>query len=295
MIDSAPSYSGASNILPGGSNQCSWTAGYAKGSTTLTLSNCGSAPPSNHIIMLDQANDATDTNGIYVCDETSSGSCNYDGTGGITGRVISGRSHSQIQVADVTGVTSQGGGSYSITISPGIYFTNVRSTQSPGARWTGQTQLNGLENLTVDGSQDGFSSVGMYDCIKCWVRNVALLIGARSSIYMRQSAFDVIRDSYFYESQGHQQVSYNIEAQIASGFLIENNIMHRTTEPMIFNGSSGAVVAYNFGIDNYAFANYTWGPFVSHSAGISFNLWERNNWSYKKTNDAWGSSTQHTY
>jgi len=295
MIDSSPSYSGSSNILPGGSNQCSWSGGYAKGSTTLTFSNCGSAPPSNHIIMLDQANDSTDTNGIYVCDERSSGSCNYDGTGGSTGRIISGVTHSQIQVAYVTGVTSQGAGSYSVTISPGVYFTNIRSSQSPGAWWTGQTQLNGLENLSVDGSQDGYSTVGMYDCYQCWIRNVTLLNGARSSVYMRQSAFDVIRDSYFYEAQGHQSVSYNIEAQIASGFLVENNIMHRTTEPMIFNGSSGGVVAYNFGINNYAFSGYTWGPFVSHSAGNSFNLWEGNNWSWNESDDAWGSSTQQTY
>ncbi|MBS1806274.1 MAG: hypothetical protein JST28_23270 [Acidobacteria bacterium] len=295
MIDGSPMYYGNQEILSGGSQQCSWTAGYAKGSTTITLSNCGSAPPSNHLIFLDQANDSSDTGGVYVCDETTNSSCNYDGTGGAFGRKINGVSHSQVQATYVTGVTSSGGGTYTVTISPGVYFTNIRSSQGPGAWWSGQTQLNGLEDLTVDGSSDSNSTVGMYDCYQCWVKNVTLLNGARSSIFMRQSGFDVIRDSYFYQAQGHQQISYNIESQIASGFLIENNIMQQTTEPMIFNGSSGGVVAYNLGVGLISFPSTTWGPFASHTAGNSFNLWEGNTWPVFISDAAWGPGTQQTF
>jgi hypothetical protein len=295
MISGNPVYYANAEVLPGGSQQCSWTAGYAKGSTSLTLSNCGSAPPNNQLIFLDQANDSADTGGIYVCDETTPASCNYDGTGGAFGRNINGRSHSQIQAAFVTGVTSQGSGSYTVTISPGVYFTNIRADQIPGAWWSGQTQLNGLENLSIDGSSDTNSTVGMYDCYHCWVKNVTFLNGARSSVYMRQSGFDVIRDSYFYQAQGHQQISYNIESQIASGFLIENNIMQQTTEPMIFNGSSGGVIAYNFGVGLISFPSTTWGPFASHTAGNSFNLWEGNIWPVFISDAAWGPGTQQTF
>jgi hypothetical protein len=295
MIDASPVYTGSSDVLSGGAKQCLWTGGLTQGSTTITLSSCGGAPPNNQLIMLDQADDSSDTSGIYVCDETTPASCNYDGTGGSIGRIISGVNHSQVQVTHVTGVTSLGSGSYSVTISPGVYFTNVRSSQSPGAWWSGQTQLNGLENLSVDGTADSNSTVGMYNCYQCWVKNVTLLNGARSSVYMRQSGFDVIRDSYFYQAQGHQSVSYNIESSIASGFLIENNIMQQTTEPIMFNGGTGGVIDYNFGIDNIAFSNYVWGAFSSHAAGDSFNLWEGNNWAFIESDDAWGSSSQQTY
>ena len=46
------------------------------------------------------------------------------------GRVINGVTHSQKQVVYVTRVTSLRGGSYTVTITPGIYFTNIRSGQS---------------------------------------------------------------------------------------------------------------------------------------------------------------------
>lgn len=295
MIDSSPLYNGSSQILPGGSNQCSWTAGYAKGSTTLTLSNCGAAPPANHLILLDQANDSGDTGGIYVCDETTRSSCNYDGTGGSIGRTINGTTYSQIQAAYVTGVTSLGAGSYSVNISPGVYFTNVRSGQNPGAWWSGQTQLNGLENLTIDGSQDSYTTVSMYDCYQCWVKGVTLLNGARSSILLRQSGFDVIRDSYFYQAQGHASISYNIDLEMSSGFLIENNIMQQVTMPVTINNGTGGVIAYNYAVNNIAFPNYTWPAFSGHGPGNQMNLWEGNNIAGIESDDAWGSPSQQTY
>ena len=295
MIDASPVYNGSSSILPGGSQQCSWSAGYAKGTTTITLSSCGAAPPSNQFIFLDQANDSSDNGGIYICDENSPSSCNYDGTGGSVGRVINGSTHAQVQAAYVTGVTSQGGGSYSVTISPGVYFSNIRSSQSPGAWWTSVTTNNGLENLTIDGSSDSYYTMNMYDCYHCWAKGVAFLNGARASVGIRQSAFNVVRDSYFYQAQGHQSVSYNIDLNITSGNLIENNIMQQTTPTITINNGTGNVVDYNFGVNQIAFSGYTWPGFSSHGAGTTFNLWEGNNWAGIEADDAWGSTAQQTY
>ncbi len=294
MIDSSPSYNGSSEILSG-SQQCSWTAGYAQGTTTLTLSSCGGAPPVNHLLMLDQANDSSDTGGIYVCDENTPASCNYDGTGGSIGRLIGGKTHSQIQAAYVTGVTSLGGGSYTVTISPGVYFSNIRSSQSPGAWWSGQTQLNGLENLSIDGTSDDYTTMSMYDCYHCWAKNVTFLNGARSSLLLRQSGFDVIRDSYFYQAQGHASISYNIDLEMTSGYLIENNIMQQVTMPVTINNGTGGVIAYNFAVDEIAFPNYTWPAFSGHAPGNEFNLWEGNNLAGIESDDAWGSPDQQTY
>ncbi len=57
MKDSVGYYDGSAPVQPGGSNACNWTAGYVQGTTSITLNGCGSAPPLNQTIILDQAND----------------------------------------------------------------------------------------------------------------------------------------------------------------------------------------------------------------------------------------------
>lgn len=300
MMDANPVYNQSSQILPGGNQQCTWSgtngsAGtYTQGATTINLTGCGGAPPLHNILLMDQANDSTDTNGVYVCDSTAT-NCVYDGGGSIEGRTISGKDRNQLQATYVTGVTSLGGGAYSVTVSPGVYFNNIRSSQSPGVWWSSNIQNSGLENLTVDGSSNGDYTVGMYDCYQCWVKNVRFLNGGRASVIMFQSSADVIRDSYFYQAQGHQQVSYNIESQLSSAFLIENNIFQQVTTPLTFNTATGAVVNYNFSVDMIAFPNYAWAAYASHNAGNNMNLFEGNSFMGIVSDNAWGSSVTQTF
>ena len=51
MMDGNPTYNGNSVVLPGGADQCQWTGGLSQGSTSITLSGCGSAPPANQMII----------------------------------------------------------------------------------------------------------------------------------------------------------------------------------------------------------------------------------------------------
>lgn len=294
MISTSPIYAGSSQVLAGGSQQCQWTGGLTQGSTTITLSSCGGAPPVNHMLVLDQAVDSADTGGTYICNSTSTGSCNADGAGSTDGRTLSGVNHGELQITYITGVTSLGGGSYTVTISPAVYNTNIRSSQSPGAWWSDITTLNGLENLTVDGTSDSNATVTMYDCYQCWVKGVTLLNGARGSVQMNQSLKSVIRDSYFYQAQGHAQVSYNIDPELSDGWLIENNIFQQVTMPIGVNQGSGGVFAYNFSIDNIAFSGWTWTIALSHNASNNFNLWEGNITTEMQGDDMWGSSVSQT-
>jgi hypothetical protein len=298
MRDSNGWYNGSAQVLPGGSNQCSWTGGLAQGSTSITLSGCGGAPPVNQTIILDQANDTSDTSGVYICD-VNIGNCGYESSNGGNndGRSIGGKTYSQQQVTYVTGVTSLGGGSYTVTISPGVYFTNIRSSQSPGAWWPGFVQNDGLENMTIDGSNLSDSTLGMYDCYQCWVKNVRSLNAGRNHVALYQSADDVIRDSYFYSSQSHYSESYVVETEESSAFLVENNIFQQVTNPLMFGAGSGAVVGYNFSIDDiYSGANQWMAAAYSvHNAGNEMNLWEGNNFVGIWSDDAWGSSSQQTY
>ena len=299
MIDATPVYNGSSEILPGGQQAASWTAGYSQGTTSITLNSVGStAPVVGNYILLDQANDSSDNGGVYICDENTPASCNYDGTGGSVGRVISGTTHSEIQATKITSLTSCGTNCLTVGISPAIYFTNVISGNSPGAWWPTQVHQDGLENLSIDGTADGYYTLNMYDCFNCWVKGVTFLNGARASVGIRQGYQNVIRDSYFYQAQGHGSVSYNIELNMTSANLIENNIIQQTVYPFTINNGTGNVFDYNFGTDNYAVfsgQNYTVQGFTSHGAGTTFNLFEGNNWGGQQADDAWGSTDQVTY
>lgn len=294
MIDASPVYSGSTEVQYNtGTQQCKWTGGLTQGSTSITLSSCGGTPPNGQLIILDQIVDQTDNSGVYICNETTPYSCNYDGTGGSFGRPT----RNMTQTVHVTGVTSLGGGSYTVTISPGIVFTDIQSGRNPGAWWSSTiTTLNGLENLTLDGSADSTNSLNMYDCYQCWAKNVAFLNGARASAVAMQSANVVIRDSYFYGSQSGSPVSYNIESQISSFGLIENNIMEQTTLPVMMNSGTGWVIDYNYGVGSKGFASgFVGAAFSSHSGGNEMNLWEGNNFQGVQADDAWGSTAQQTY
>ena len=300
MRDGAGLYNGNSQVLPGGSNACTWTAGYAQGTTSITLSSCGSAPPLNQTIILDQANDTSDTGGVYICD-VNSNNCGYESNSGgnNNGRSINGVTHSEQQVTRVTGVTSLGGGSYTVNISPGVYFTNIRSGKSPGAWWSGFVQNDGVENMTLDGSSLD-STVGMYDCYQCWVNNVRLKNSGRNAVDLYQSADDVIMNSYFFGAQGSASESYSIEFDTASQAAVVNNIFQQVTTPIMFGAGTGNVVAYNFNLDvNYSCgggcSSYSNGAYAGHNAGNQMNLFEGNNFFGIWGDDAWGSGGQDTY
>jgi hypothetical protein len=294
MIDANPAYDGSSWIMPpSGTQQCSWTAGYAKGSTTITLSGCGGAPPLNKTIILDQANDMSDTGGVFICDATLSG-CTTE-AGDYDGRLINGVTHSLQQVVYTTGVTSLGGGSYSVTITPGVYANSIRSAQSPGAWWPGFVQNDGIENMTVDGSSVSDGTMAMYDCYQCWARNMRFLNGGRNHILVMQSAQNVIRDSYFYGAQGSASQSYGVEFEISSGTLVENNIFQQATIPIMFGQGTGHVIDYNYSIySNYAGSSFQ-SPYFGHSGGNQMVLWEGNNFLGIWTDDVHGSTATGTF
>jgi hypothetical protein len=229
-----------------------------------------------------------------MCDGNVVG-CNYEGSLNGNGRIISGAEHSQVQVTYITGVTSLGGGSYTVAISPGVYFNNVRSGQSPGAWWFSNAVQNGLENVTLDGTNIGDHNIAIYNCYQCWVRNVRSINAPKDHIFLGQSAFSVIRDSYFYQGQNHGSESYAIEFEIGSGNQVENNIFQQNTNPLMFGAGTGNVIDYNFEIDNVTTSTYSLQTsYYSHNTGNAFNLWEGNNQIGVWTDDAWGSSANGT-
>jgi hypothetical protein len=269
---------GSAAVLPGASNAATWSAGYAKGATSITLTGIGSSGLSvGQYIYLDQANGTSDTGNLYVCDNSCSAQ------GGSPGRVIGGVNHSQVQAVKITACNPSCTNGATFTISPALYAPNWSSAKTPGAWWSGTIQYAGIENLSMDHTAPGNSSGGAVffaSAFNCWMKGVRSISlgGYRNHVWLYQSGHNAIQDSYFYGAPG-ASLSYGIESRIASDDLVLNNIFHHVTTPLMDGSSLGEVYGYNFSINDYYAVNPSWlMPSASaHDAGTLYTLFEGNN------------------
>jgi len=153
----------ANNYVGGENNVCDWIGGYAAGSTSITIANCGSTTPKagnisnlkvGTIINLDQADETNDTGKIWNCStENVCGSTIQGGGAREDGPCVSGTcDRSQEQNVVVTSIS--GSGPWTIGISPGLYMPNWRSGQAPQAFFaSGNVSNVGLENVSIDNSR----------------------------------------------------------------------------------------------------------------------------------------------
>ena len=174
--------SGDTNWGGGPSNSANWTAGYARGTTQITLSNTTNLKV-GWPLFLDQLNDdqngSPDGGGIYVCTKVSV-NCNDDGpSGGPGGAARPGRD--QVQIVTVTAING-----HTVTFTPGLYMPNWRASQSPGAWWANEPAFgDGIEDLTLDHSgSDEFSGLAILDAANCWVKGIRSIQSNRSHVWM---------------------------------------------------------------------------------------------------------------
>ena len=266
-------------------NVADWTAGYGVGATSITLSSTSGLQVGTMLI-LDQLDDpATDNGAIWVCQTINI--CSQQ-TGAANGR--SGRAQQQfVKVTAISGNT--------VTITPGLYMPNWRSSQSPQAWWSNDTpiSMSGIENLSLDHAGSGTtikSGVYFYNAYNCWVRNVRSLNANRNHVWLYQSAHLTVRDSYFYGTANAASESYGAEHFMSADNLIENNIFQHITAPMLNAGGTGSVFGYNYAIDDYYAVAPAWQQSSSyhHAAGNSFLLWEGNDGPGLTADDIHGSS-----
>src|SRR5262249_7646220 len=137
--------------------------------------------------------------------------------------------------------------------------------------------------------QSGILFIGAFGC---WVKNVSSYRPGRNHVWFFESGKITVRDSYFDESQSHASQSYGIEPFISSDNLVENNIFHHITAPMLVNGSaSGSVFAYNYTIDDTYSVSPAWmiAGSAHHSAGTDMILWEGNDVNSFQTDNVHGT------
>ena len=275
----------SSPVQSGGGNSANWTGGYAQGTTQITLSNV-SGLSAGSVIFVDQLDDASDTNGVYVCQ--TYGPCGNDVPGG-AGR--SGRG--QLEIKRITAISGS-----TVTISSGLYNTNWRSSQSPGAWWVGSMLTGvGVENMTVNhnGSANGKAGIYFFNVFQGWVKNVKSINANRNHVWIYQSAQIIVRDSYFYGTQNNASQSYGVETYMSADALIENNIFQHMPAGILSDSTAGLVAGYNFDID-HAYTVSTWqqaGHYL-HGVGTSMNLREGNNSDGLTADNIHGTHSQET-
>ena len=252
----------------------SWTAGYAQGSTVITLGSTTGLSVGMFIVLDQLDNTSNPGTDIYVCDTSA---CTEEG-GTDYGRP----DRQQRQWVQVTNISGN-----NVTISPGLYMPNWSASKSPGAFWGNSTSLShgdGVEDLSVDGlganSNSLIEFIFTYDS---WAKNVRLAYGQtpRSHVSFYASARSTLRDSYLFGSSseiGVGQAHYGVEASNAGDLLVENNIFQRRTSPIVSDGDVGSVYAYNFVIFDWYMQSPTFmqASNYSHEAGNSMILHESN-------------------
>jgi hypothetical protein len=156
---------------------------------------------------------------------------------------------------------------------------NWRASQSPGAWWASKLAANvGIEDLSINNTSGGAgSNTVLANSYKSWLRNVASIGGgSRSHVDIQYSANIVVRDSYFWGASG-ANLSYGVETWMSGNNLVENNIFHHVTSPMLVGATEGTVWAYNYSIDQYSInTGWLYPSAMEHDPGTSMNLFEGN-------------------
>jgi hypothetical protein len=258
-------------------NIYNWTAGYAQGTTQITLSSVANIVPNQTLLMLDQCNDgytgapcagsAIDTHQLFVCDEAYTGSTGC----GSSDPTNAYRQHrSQIHMAVATAVSGN-----TVTIWPPLHMPNWRAGQSPQV-WLLQPMVqSGVENLSVNSQDTGSTSFLIYNCYECWVSGTRSINPDKSHVEVINGMRSVIKDNYFYQASNSDP--YGIFMFSEGSSLVQNNIVQQVRSAIVVNGpSSGSVYAYNFTIDDDQGGSFMWFSHWNHSAGIGMTLSEGN-------------------
>jgi hypothetical protein len=251
-----------------------WTGGYAQGKTSITVGST-SGMVVGQLLILSQANDKTDTGGIWVNDTL--GAASIEGVCGPDNGPQSG--HCLSQVVTVTGISGN-----TLTISPGVYETNFRAGNSPQVWWTGTGNKPstgcGIEAVSIDNTNAGsYSIISFHNTTNGWVKNIRTIHGTRDHIGMWIANHIEVRDSYFYATAAASSQSYGTEPEFASDDLVINNIFHYIYSPTMMGNDAGSVYAYNFAINMYTTNPPTFmqtSLFGSHDAGTNMLLYEGN-------------------
>lgn len=264
-------FSGSTQNAVGGSGTTvNWTAGYAQGTTSITLS-ATTGLSVGSVMMLYQADTTTTiaTGDIVECGTATT--CSEEGP---SGGQVSGNSELQfVQVTNIAGTT--------VTFTPPLAMPNYSSAKSPKAWWAnGQLVGAGLEDLSMDHSGSGAQAGSVFfNAAHNWVKGVSDLHTDRSHFWIVFGFGNMFVNNYMFGTKNGSSQSYGFECYLGSDNVFQNNIEQQIVSPLEQNGGCERnVYAYNFAINDLytASSNYLMAQIWLHAAGVDKNLYEGN-------------------
>jgi hypothetical protein len=253
-----------------------WTAGYSKGTTSVTIADRTGIIANRTWIVLYQLNDEgyPDSNGVYLTD----GGAPYSGTanacGDPTGVGVAGSCVAQRSM--VTACSGGCSGAGSITIDPPITGNTFRTGRTNEARhYDSVLQWVGIEDISIDFSSaaaDQTGAVQISNCTNCWMKNVRTVNTGTAShgiIVLRVARVSIV-DSYFYRTNYTDQNNYSVLIQGVGSALIQNNIWQGPGGIVTDNAFDNSVISYNFFVGGGGVS------YAKHLGGEQMNLLEGN-------------------
>lgn len=268
-----------------------WTAGYAQGTTAITLSATTGLSVGMYI-MVDGCNTGLSASGCGGSEGINSNdmvNCQLINTcttesGGATPQRPQRAQRDFFKVTNIAGNV--------VTLDHGIRQPNWAALAALGtgttqAWWGSSTDYSsgdGIEDLSADSSASGAgaANITLIFTHDSWVSGVRTLYGPnpRAHVLLYQTAHVTVQNSYSYGSvsEGAGPTHYGVEEFPGYDDLIQNNIFQRRTSPYVMDGAVGTVVAYNFVVnDQYSVSpTFMQASFYSHEGGNWGILWEGN-------------------
>jgi hypothetical protein len=288
-------------------------ASYATGTTSVTITGVSSAAnlTVGNVAWIQQCDTGWTGSGIsasYSFPNCTSGS--YSDPGGIWVCGInypvctfdnspSGNHNYQKQYVLLTGVTNNGGGSYTVTFTPGLYMPNWSSTNNAQMIWqnpsTGSFGI-GLEDLTVNLSFNGNENIAMVDTYGSWVKGIRLIGFPTDTALSIASVHSLIFNNYIF-GENYNDLSTSASEPVLrsndSDNVLLNNVLTGGNCVWADGGIVGDVIAYNFCRDVQT--PYYIAVSLDHEPYESFLLTEGNQFPELHDDDTHGTHDLDTY
>lgn len=273
-----------------------WTAGYAQGATSITISSGTAIVANQTMLVLDQCNTGlsgaacttgtnTDNGGFFVCADQYSGGlgCAQSGPDGSFARPERWQQEGILVTACSPACGSSG--STVITLQRPLHHPNWASGSTPQVYLIQPVTNVGIRDMSLDGSAplQAVAGVGVFNCYGCWVRGVTVLRNYNMGIYSWQTWHADYSNNYFYnigqESGGAPNYtdSAGVKLSASSDDLVANNIVQDARVSYFEEGpAEGNAWLYNFAVNQYVNSDFMFQAFLEHSAGDDYNLFEGN-------------------